>query len=72
MARCGDSMSTCCATEGRLKDRLIDLNVAETDCSEPVDVEQVDEVVAAALVDAEVNTFCNTKCELAGLLCFAA
>eukprot|EP00965_Chrysotila_dentata_P181352 5985760-Pleurochrysis_carterae.AAC.1 len=48
------------------EDKLIELDVAEADCSEPVDVEQVNEVAAAALVDAaEVNTFCNTRCELA-------
>eukprot|EP00965_Chrysotila_dentata_P081350 2686411-Pleurochrysis_carterae.AAC.1 len=35
-------------------------------------VEQVDKVAAAAVVDAEVNTFCNTRCELAELLRFAA
>eukprot|EP00965_Chrysotila_dentata_P028708 953844-Pleurochrysis_carterae.AAC.1 len=35
------------------EDRLIKLDVAETDCSEPADVKQVDEVAAAALVDAE-------------------
>eukprot|EP00965_Chrysotila_dentata_P105929 3498606-Pleurochrysis_carterae.AAC.1 len=31
------------------EDRLIELDVAEANCSEPVDVEQVDEVAAAAL-----------------------
>eukprot|EP00965_Chrysotila_dentata_P168258 5556762-Pleurochrysis_carterae.AAC.1 len=46
--------------------------IAEADCSEPVHVEQVDKIAAAAfLVDADVNTFCNTRCELAKLLCFA-
>eukprot|EP00965_Chrysotila_dentata_P176217 5818588-Pleurochrysis_carterae.AAC.1 len=35
------------------EDRLIELDVDKTDCSEPVDVEQVDEVAAAALIDAE-------------------
>eukprot|EP00965_Chrysotila_dentata_P113205 3740561-Pleurochrysis_carterae.AAC.2 len=34
--------------------RLIELDVGEADCSEPVDVEQIDEVATAALVDAEV------------------
>eukprot|EP00965_Chrysotila_dentata_P137127 4535641-Pleurochrysis_carterae.AAC.6 len=53
-------------------DRLVKLDVAEADCSEAINVEQVNEVAAAALVDAEVNTFCNTWCELAGLLYFAA
>eukprot|EP00965_Chrysotila_dentata_P100920 3333643-Pleurochrysis_carterae.AAC.2 len=54
------------------EDRLIELDGAEADCCEPVDVEQVNEVATAALVDAEVNTFCNKRCKLAGLLCFAA
>eukprot|EP00965_Chrysotila_dentata_P154486 5104103-Pleurochrysis_carterae.AAC.1 len=87
---CGDCMSTCCATEGRLlvargvrhkhssdaldfrEDRLIKLDITKADCNEPVDVEQLDEVATVALVDAEGNTYCNTSCELAELLCFAA
>eukprot|EP00965_Chrysotila_dentata_P082372 2718920-Pleurochrysis_carterae.AAC.1 len=54
------------------EDRLIELDVIKADCTEPVDVEQVDEVASAALVEAEVNTFCNTRYELAELLGFAA
>eukprot|EP00965_Chrysotila_dentata_P061533 2037393-Pleurochrysis_carterae.AAC.1 len=53
------------------EDRLIELDVAEADCSEAVDVAQVDKEAAAALVDGKVNTFCNTRCELAELLSFA-
>eukprot|EP00965_Chrysotila_dentata_P243094 6205227-Pleurochrysis_carterae.AAC.3 len=71
MDSCGDCISIC-ATENRLEDRLIEVNVAEADCGELVDVKQVDEVAAAALADAEANTFCNTRCELAELLYFAA
>eukprot|EP00965_Chrysotila_dentata_P154964 5120201-Pleurochrysis_carterae.AAC.1 len=47
-------------------------SLKRTLCSEPNGVEQVDEVAAAALVDAEMNTFCNMRCELAKLLCFSA
>eukprot|EP00965_Chrysotila_dentata_P055547 1842818-Pleurochrysis_carterae.AAC.1 len=35
------------------EDRLIELDVAEADCSDPIDVKQIDEVAAAALVNAE-------------------
>eukprot|EP00965_Chrysotila_dentata_P070980 2345756-Pleurochrysis_carterae.AAC.1 len=44
--------SAWCALDFR-EDRLIKLDVAEADCSQPIDVGKVDEVAAAALVDAE-------------------
>eukprot|EP00965_Chrysotila_dentata_P207543 6184185-Pleurochrysis_carterae.AAC.1 len=37
------------------EDGLIKLDVTEADCREPVDVEQVNKVAAAALVDAKVT-----------------
>eukprot|EP00965_Chrysotila_dentata_P260387 6213886-Pleurochrysis_carterae.AAC.1 len=52
--------------------RLIELYIIEANGGEAVDLQQVNEVAATALVDAEVNTFCNTRCDLAELLCFAA
>eukprot|EP00965_Chrysotila_dentata_P004489 145882-Pleurochrysis_carterae.AAC.5 len=54
------------------ENRLVKRDVAEADGSEPVDVEQVDEVAAAALIVAKVNAFCNSRCGLAWLLYFAA
>eukprot|EP00965_Chrysotila_dentata_P215878 6189047-Pleurochrysis_carterae.AAC.1 len=46
----------------------------ETDSSKLTSLKRtvVDEVPAAALVDADANTFRNTRCKLAELLCFAA
>eukprot|EP00965_Chrysotila_dentata_P099539 3290606-Pleurochrysis_carterae.AAC.1 len=80
MDGCGDCMSACCATKGRLKRVVCDTNVpvmrstsGNTDSSNLTSLKPtVDKVAAAALVDAEVNTFCNTRCEYAELLCFAA
>eukprot|EP00965_Chrysotila_dentata_P236394 6201280-Pleurochrysis_carterae.AAC.16 len=69
MDRCGNYMSTCCAPEGRL---LVKVDVAETDGSEAVSIEKVNQGAAGALVDAEVNAFCNSRCELARLLCFTS
>eukprot|EP00965_Chrysotila_dentata_P125814 4158454-Pleurochrysis_carterae.AAC.1 len=80
MDGCWDCMSTCCTTKGRLyrvvcdtKEPVMRLCSGKTDSSNLTSLKRtVEEVAAPALIGAEVNTFCNTRCELAELFCFAA
>eukprot|EP00965_Chrysotila_dentata_P130871 4326587-Pleurochrysis_carterae.AAC.1 len=53
------------------KDRLVKHDVAETHGGKAVYFKEVDEIAAAALVNAEVDAFCNSRGEFAQLLCFA-
>eukprot|EP00965_Chrysotila_dentata_P153389 5070199-Pleurochrysis_carterae.AAC.6 len=54
------------------EDRLIKLDVVEANGSKANDLKQVNTVAATAFVDVKVNAFCNSRCEVAGLLCFSA
>eukprot|EP00965_Chrysotila_dentata_P113359 3746182-Pleurochrysis_carterae.AAC.1 len=42
---------------------FIELDVVRSNGGESVDLKQGKEVAAAALIDAEVNSFCNSRCE---------
>eukprot|EP00965_Chrysotila_dentata_P244792 6206176-Pleurochrysis_carterae.AAC.1 len=50
---------------------LVKHDVAETYGGEAVDFKEVYEIAAAALVNAKVDAFCNSRGKFTQLLCFA-